>query len=329
MRGRRWSLVACSTSFRRPNSTPRPTKGASKPSERWAPPMPETISRACHNVSGSVLPFSSTSPCRSNSMASPANRRVVVSTRTVPAVAADCTRAAVLTASPATIAWPSALMVAATVPVTTPARAARPGAAIEAPRSATSETSSMAARTARSASPSTATGVPQTAITASPMNFSIVPPYLVTTVRAMSKYRDRSSRTSSGSRPSLSGVKPTRSTNSTEHSRRSVSGPAGARSSDLGRRGIGLDRRPALGAEPQARSERRRAGATHRAQCGSARSAETLPEVGLRATTGARHADRLRTRANRVTNDPPGGIDRVRDIFYISRNYIRRRKVRT
>ena len=133
-----------------------------------------------------------------------------------------------LTASPATIAWPSALMVAATVPVTTPARAARPGAAIEAPRSATSETSSMAARTARSASPSTATGVPQTAITASPMNFSIVPPYLVTTMRAMSKYRDRSSRTSSGSRPSLSGVKPTRSTNSTEHSRRSVSGPVGA-----------------------------------------------------------------------------------------------------
>ena len=47
-RGRRWSLVACSTSLRRPNSTPRPTKGASKPSERWAPPMPETISRACH-----------------------------------------------------------------------------------------------------------------------------------------------------------------------------------------------------------------------------------------------------------------------------------------
>ncbi len=59
----------------------------------------------------------------------------------------------------------------------------------------------MAARTARSASPSTATGVPQTAITASPMNFSIVPPYRLTTVRAMSKYRDSSSRTSSGSRP--------------------------------------------------------------------------------------------------------------------------------
>ena len=45
--------------------------------------MPETISRACHRVSGSALPFSSTSPWRSNSIASPASRRVVVSTSTV------------------------------------------------------------------------------------------------------------------------------------------------------------------------------------------------------------------------------------------------------
>src|SRR4051794_34435411 len=38
----------------------------------------------------------------------------------------------------------------------------------------------------------------------------------------MSKYRDSSSRTSSASRDSDSGVKPTRSQNRTEHTRRSV-----------------------------------------------------------------------------------------------------------
>ena len=127
-RGRRSRVVACSSSFSRPSSTARPTKGASSPSVRWAPPMPETTSRARQRVSGSALPFSSTSPCRSNSMASPASRRVAVSTSTLPAGAADWTRAAVFTASPATIACPSAASVAATVPVTTPARAARPGA---------------------------------------------------------------------------------------------------------------------------------------------------------------------------------------------------------
>jgi hypothetical protein len=60
-----------------------------------------------------------------------------------------------------------------------------------------------------------ATGVPQTAITASPMNFSTTPPDLSMTVRATMKYLGRSSRTASGSRDSDSGVKPTRSQNST------------------------------------------------------------------------------------------------------------------
>ena len=246
-------------------------------------------------------------------MASPANRFVVVSTRTVPAVAADSTRAAVLTASPATIAWPSALMVAATVPVTTPARAARPGAAIEAPRSATSETSSMAARTARSASPSTATGVPQTAITASPMNFSIVPPYLVTTVRAMSKYRDSSSRTSSGSRPSLSGVKPTSSTNSTEHSRRSVSGLAGRRSSDLpGDAATASTDVPHSVQNPLTGSERRRAGATHRAQQALPHAPQKrCPRLASAPQPGHDTRPGYAPRRTASRNDPPGGIDRV------------------
>src|SRR4051794_10867303 len=44
------------------------------------------------------------------------------------------------------------------------------------------------------------------------------------TVRAVSKYRDSSSRTSSASRDSDKGVKPTRSANRTEQTRRSASG---------------------------------------------------------------------------------------------------------
>src|SRR3954462_14656203 len=115
--------------------------------------------------------------------------------------------------------------VTATSPVTTPARAESPAAPTSAPSAAIASTSSSAARTARSVSPSRATGVPQPAITASPMNFSMVPPYRATTVRAMSKYRERSSRTSSGSRDSDKGVKPTRSQNSTEQIRRSATGP--------------------------------------------------------------------------------------------------------
>ena len=92
-------------------------------------------------------------------------------------------------------------------------------------------TRSSAARTARSASPSVAVGVPHTAITASPMNFSTTPPYRVITVRATLKYCDSSSRTASGSRASDSGVNPTTSQNSTEHTRRSATGSGLARES--------------------------------------------------------------------------------------------------
>ena len=116
--------------------------------------------------------------------------------------------------------------VTATSPVTTPARAASPGTPASAPSSATAATRSSAARTARSASPSAAAGVPHTAITASPMNFSTTPPYRPITVRARSKYCDSSSRTASGSRASDNGVDPTTSQNSTEHTRRSATGPA-------------------------------------------------------------------------------------------------------
>ena len=57
------------------------------------------------------------------------------------------------------------------------------------------------------------------------MNFSTTPPYRPITVRATAKYSDSNSRTASGSRDSDSGVNPTRSQNSTEHTRRSATGP--------------------------------------------------------------------------------------------------------
>ena len=116
--------------------------------------------------------------------------------------------------------------VTATSPVTTPARAARPGTPRLDPQVPDRRHQIQPARTARSASPSSVTGVPQTAITASPMNFSTTPPYRPTTVRATAKYSDSNSRTASGSRDSDNGVNPTTSQNNTEHTRRSATGPA-------------------------------------------------------------------------------------------------------
>jgi hypothetical protein len=141
--------------------------------------------------------------------------------------------------------------------VTTPARAARPGTPAPAPNSATAPTRSSAARTARSASPSVATGVPQTAITASPMNFSTTPPYRVITVRATAKYWESSSRTASGSRASDSGVNPTTSQNSTEHTRRSATGsrpgPGAAVAASAAADGAGVT---SARVAPQARQKR-------------------------------------------------------------------------
>src|SRR3989304_5843723 len=79
----------------------------------------------------------------------------------------DCSRAAVLTMSPATMPWFVAPSVTAASPVSTPARSWIAG-----PRLRTASTRSSAARTARSASSSRAVGAPHIAITASPMNFS-------------------------------------------------------------------------------------------------------------------------------------------------------------
>ena len=56
------------------------------------------------------------------------------------------------------------------------------------------------------------------------MNFSTTPPYRPITTRHCAKYVESSSRTSSASLLSDSGVKPTRSPNSTEVTRRSATG---------------------------------------------------------------------------------------------------------
>ena len=158
------------------SSASRPRNGASRPSTRCEPPTPERTRVARHSRAGSALPLSACSPASSKPTEAAARRWVASSTSTVPGCAADCTRAAVFTASPATMPSPVAPSVTATSPVTTPARAASPVAPTRSPSAATAATTSSAARTARSASPSVAIGVPHTAITASPMNFSTTPP---------------------------------------------------------------------------------------------------------------------------------------------------------
>jgi hypothetical protein len=226
-RGTRRSATAWNSSRIVRSSASRPVSGASSPSTRCDPPNPASTRTARHSRAGSALPFSACSPASANPTPPPASRRVVPSASTCPGPAAACTRDAVFTASPATIPSPAAPTVTATSPVTTPARATSPGTLASAPSWPTAATRSSPARTARSASPSVATGVPQAAITASPMNFSTTPPYRPITVRASPKYSDSSSRTDSGSRASDSGVNPTKSQNSTEHTRRSAtSSPA-------------------------------------------------------------------------------------------------------
>ena len=240
------------------SSASRPVSGASSPSTRCDPPTADSTRVARHSRTGPALPFSACSPASANPIARPASRCVASSTSTEPGSAAACTRDAVFTASPATMPSPTAPRVTATSPVTTPARAASPGSPASAPSSATALTRSSAARTARSASPSVAAGVPHTAITASPMNFSTTPPYRVITVRATSKYSDSSSRTASGSRASDSGVNPTKSQNSTEHTRRSAAGSRPGPGTAAGAAGTAADGAGVTSARaaPQARQKR-------------------------------------------------------------------------
>ena len=119
---------------------------------------------------GASLPLSSCSPADSYAIEPEVTRWVDSPTSTMPGSAADWSRLAVFTRSPATMPCPRAPTVTAASPVSTPARACKPGK-----RPLTASTTSRAARTPRSASSSWAVGAPHTAITASPMNFSTVP----------------------------------------------------------------------------------------------------------------------------------------------------------
>ena len=120
--------------------------------------------------------MSTFSPAGSNVIATEAARIVPSSTSRLPGGAADWSREAVLTMSPATMPWPVAPIVTAASPVVTPARSCRSGESTWVPSSRTARISSSPARTARSASSSCAVGVPKAAMTASPMNFSTTPP---------------------------------------------------------------------------------------------------------------------------------------------------------
>ena len=170
------SAEAWNSSLISRRSRSRPTKGASRPEERWAPSAPATTRTALQSCSGSALPFSSWTPASSKTIVASVARRVVSPTSTEPGCAADWILEAVLTMSPRTMPSDSDPRVTAASPVSTPARAFRSGAPTSAPNASTAATSSSAARTARSASSSVATGEPHTAMTASPMNFSTTPP---------------------------------------------------------------------------------------------------------------------------------------------------------
>ena len=111
------------------SSASRPISGASSPSTRWTPPTPDSTRVACHSSlrlglalqrvhAGVVEP--------DGGRGQPMGRGV---DQTVPRLAAACTRAAVFTASPATMPSPVAPGVTATSPVTTPARSGQSGRA--------------------------------------------------------------------------------------------------------------------------------------------------------------------------------------------------------
>ena len=131
------------------------------------------------------------------------------------------------------------------------------------------------------------------------MNFSTTPPYRPITVRATSKYRDSSSRTASGSRASDSGVNPATSQNSTEHTRRSATGPWPGRSHHAAPDGREARRRirqrgPAGTAKTLARSDRltARRATPHRS---AAIPAEPVALPQGRTALPASHATVIRT----------------------------------
>ena len=141
-------------------------------------------------------------------------------TMTRPGSAADCSRAATLTASPVSIRSRGPLARSTstrTSPASTPIRIASWGLPSSANSRFSSERTaciSIPAFTARSASSSCARGTPNTARIASPMNFSSRPSCRVTSSARRSNARPTTACTTSGSSCSASAVEPTRSANS-------------------------------------------------------------------------------------------------------------------
>ncbi len=153
------SAVSCSIAFTSASSVSCPTNPASSPSTRAAPLTPATTRVACQSRSGSAFPLTVNSPASAYAIDACVAPRVTSSTSTVPGSAADWTRDAVFTRSPTTRPS-SGFTIDAACPVTTPARAARPGTPSRSPSPGIAATTSSAARTARSASSSRATGEP-------------------------------------------------------------------------------------------------------------------------------------------------------------------------
>ena len=212
---RRTSSKASSS---RRSSRRRPTNiGAARSGTPATVPSPTTR----HTRSGSAFPFTAAGGSCSNPK-TPRTRVAVASpTTTDPLGASDCIRDAVFTTSPATASptWGPEPNATIASPVFTATRTASSGSTRR--RSSIDSRIRSPARTARTGSSSWAMGAPNTPMAASPMNLSRVPPN-----RSMSAFTrvwkgTRIRRTSSGSARSDRSVKPTRSTNRTETTRRS------------------------------------------------------------------------------------------------------------
>jgi len=164
----RASVVRSSSS-----SCRRPTSGASA-RRTTSTPSRDRARSASQAWMGSLFPLAATAPASPYSMTCALARYVCSPARMPFTGAPACSRAAVLTTSPATIASPSdgrAPRLTSASPVLTAMRTWR-----WSPCSTLQSRIASAARTARSGSSSCAAGAPKTAITASPTNFSTVPP---------------------------------------------------------------------------------------------------------------------------------------------------------
>ena len=113
-RGIRRSAAAWNSSLMVRSSASRPVSGASRPSTRWTPPTADSTRVTRHSRCGSALPFKACCPASANPTPRPASRYVAPSVSTWPGSATVWIRAAVFTASPATIPSPTAPRLTAT-----------------------------------------------------------------------------------------------------------------------------------------------------------------------------------------------------------------------